>query len=98
MSRKNIDLPINLAIAKIKETDADRIIFHGGEPLLRPDFILKIIDTFPNKEFSITSNMTLPLTDERLKVLYRCGVATSYSVDRFEDKKRGFCFYYRWIR
>lgn len=86
MSRENIDLPINLAIAKIKETDADRIIFHGGEPLLRPDFILKIIDTFPNKEFSITSNMTLPLTDERLKVLYRCGVATSYSVDRFEDK------------
>ena len=63
----------------------NRIVFHGGEPLLYPKRILEIIDKFPNKEYSITSNLTLPLTEERLEVLHKCNVATSYSVDRFHD-------------
>ena len=65
----------------------DRIVFHGGEPLLYPQIILDIINKYPNKKFAITSNLTLPLTKERLSVLHKCDVATSYSADRFRNAK-----------
>lgn len=65
----------------------DRIIFHGGEPLLYPEIILDIINQYPDKKFAITSNLTLPLTKERLDVLRKCDIATSYSIDRFHNAK-----------
>lgn len=63
------------------------VIFHGGEPLLYPERILETINKYPEKEYHITSNLTLPLTKERLEVLHKCNVATSYSMDRFHNAK-----------
>lgn len=78
------NLDANKAITYIKAHQPRKVIFHGGEPLLRAADILQIMDATPEvAEFSITSNLMLPLTDERLEVIKRCKVATSYSIDRF---------------
>lgn len=86
VKQKPANLDAGKAIAYIKDNQPYRVVFHGGEPLLRAADILKIMDAVPEvKEFSVTSNLMLPLTEERLEVLKRCGVATSYSVDRFDS-------------
>lgn len=47
------------------------------------------MDAVPEiEEFSVTSNLMLPLTDERMEVIKRCSVATSYSIDRFSSKEQ----------
>lgn len=87
VQQKPTHLDAEKAIRYIKTHHPHNVIFHGGEPLLRAGDILKIMDTMPEvPRFSITSNLMLPLTEERLEVLKRCGVATSYSIDRFQTK------------
>ena len=84
VKQKPSNLDVEKAVKYIRENEPHTVIFHGGEPLLRAAEILKIMEEVPEvPHFSVTSNLMLPLTDERLKVLERCGVATSYSVDRF---------------
>ncbi len=83
------NLDADKAIAYIKAHRPREVIFHGGEPLLRAADILKIMGAVPEvAEFSITSNLMLPLTDERIEVIKRCGIATSYSMDRFNSPEQ----------
>ena len=63
----------------------DKIILHGGEPLLYVDKCLEIINKFPNSNYAITSNLTIPLNDKIWKVLDICELSTSYSIDRFSN-------------
>jgi MoaA/NifB/PqqE/SkfB family radical SAM enzyme len=89
VKQKPTNLDANKAIGFIKKHRPHNIIFHGGEPLMRAADILKIMDAVPETpDFSVTSNLMLPLTEDRLEVIKRCGVATSYSVDRFESKEQ----------
>ena len=82
-------LDADKAIEYIKKHQPHKVVFHGGEPLLQATAILRIMDAAPEvAEFSITSNLMLPLTDERLEVIKRCGLATSYSVDRFSSPRQ----------
>ena len=72
----------------INKLQPNEIIFHGGEPLLYHDHILKIISMCSQDiVISITSNLTLPLTKERMQVLNKCNVSSSYSIDRFETEE-----------
>lgn len=68
-----------------KKFNPNKIVFHGGEPLLFPEKCLEIINLFPNISYSITSNLTLPINNQRLELLKKCSVSTSYSIDRFEN-------------
>lgn len=78
-----------VSIEKIKEIynkfKPKCIRLHGGEPLLYPNLCLEIINTFNNVEYSITSNLTLPISKERQKVIEKCDLSTSYSIDRFSN-------------
>lgn len=71
----------------MQELQPNRIIFHGGEPLLYPKIILETIKQYPDIEYSVTSNLMVPLTDQVLEVIKRCKIATSYSVDRFTEEQ-----------
>lgn len=86
VDNKNNLIDTDVAIRAIEKYNPDTIVFHGGEPMLYPEKILDILDKYPDKNFSITSNLTLPLNDPRLSILKKCSVATSYSIDRFTDK------------
>lgn len=69
------------------------VILHGGEPLLYPERCLDVIKLCRkrNLQVSITSNMTLQLTEERERVLREVdGIATSYSIDRFAGQEDSF--------
>lgn len=87
ISHKQGIMSIETAMKAIKRHEPEEIIFHGGEPMLYPKFVLDIIQQTPHAYHSITTNMTLPWTEERIGVLKSCGIATSYSVDRFADAK-----------
>lgn len=86
--------PANLSAKKaiefIKDNSPHTVVFHGGEPLLRAADILEIMNAAPEvAHYSITSNLMLPFTKERLEVLKRVnGMATSYSVDRFHSAEQ----------
>lgn len=76
------------AIASVKKyyNRINRLVFFGGEPLLNSKVILDVMNTFPELEYAIMTNMTVPLDAERKEVLNRCQfVTTSYSVDRFSN-------------
>ena len=76
------------AIASVKKYHdrIHRLIFFGGEPLLNSKVILDVINEFPDLEYAIMTNMTVPLDVERREVLKRCNyITTSYSVDRFSN-------------
>ena len=67
------------------------IVLHGGEPLEAPGVCREIMDRYPGIEFSITSNLTFSANYMTqmgcIGILQHCdGVATSYSVDRFEGR------------
>lgn len=80
---------ISDAIIKFKPR---QIVFHGGEPLLYPGLVLKTIKQYPLVIKNMTSNLTLPLTDERIQAISECHMATSYSVDRFNKEQfKLFC-------
>lgn len=85
--KNNNVLTFETAKAAIEKYNPQVIVFHGGEPLLHPELLIKIMNEFSDRDFSITSNMTLPLTDVRIEVLSRCNIATSYSIDRFSGNK-----------
>lgn len=87
VKQKQNVMSLETAVSAIEAYRPEEVIFHGGEPLLYPKRTLEIIDHFPDQVFSITSNLILPLTDERLEVLDRCYVATSYSIDRFPNSE-----------
>ena len=72
---------------RIAEYNPKEIIFHGGEPLLYPATVLSIAKRHSNLSKSITSNLVLPLTDDRLEILGLCGIATSYSIERFNPEQ-----------
>lgn len=74
---------LDAILKAIDKINPQEIIFHGGEPLLRSKDILYIMSIYPDKRYSITSNMTVNITEEIEKILSLCKVATSYSVDRF---------------
>lgn len=76
------------AIASVKKYHdrIHRLIFFGGEPLLNSKVILDVMNEFPDLEYAIMTNMTVPLDVERREVLKRCNyITTSYSVDRFSN-------------
>ena len=77
----------DIVYSALKTYNPKKVIFHGGEPLLYPKKILEIMNNYPNFEYSITSNLTLPLSKDRIKIIERCKVATSYSIDRFKEEK-----------
>lgn len=85
IKQKHNIIQLNTALNACDKYKPDVVVFHGGEPLLYPDLICQIIDQRPNLNFSITSNLTLPLTKKSINVLKQCAVATSYSVDRFKE-------------
>lgn len=88
--KKPIYMTEDIAYQAIDTYNPDYIIFHGGEPLLNPDLILKVMEKYPNKEYSMTSNMVIGIGEQQSKVLEKLGpgnVATSYSIDRFYNPK-----------
>ena len=87
VKQKQNVISFETAVSAIEAYQPKEVIFHGGAPLLHPKRTLEIIDRFPSQVFSITSNLTLPLTDERMEILERCYVATSYSADRFPNSE-----------
>lgn len=89
VTQKKSLLDKETAFACIEKYRPETIIFHGGEPLLSSETIeleMAIMDRFPEINYSITSNLSMPLTSDRLQVLNRCSIATSYSVDRFKEQ------------
>ena len=81
-----IKLNLEKVIHALKGISPDKIIFHGGEPLLAVNDSLTIINYFKHIEFSITSNLTTEITDDVIQLLKQCEIATSYSCDRFINK------------
>ena len=61
------------AIASVKKyyNRINRLVFFGGEPLLNSKVILDVMNTFPELEYAIMTNMTVPLDAERKEVLNR---------------------------
>lgn len=92
IKQNNSIMSLDVALDACDKYKPDVVVFHGGEPLLYPDLIQQIISKRPNLDFSITSNLTLPLTKERIEVLKKCGIATSYSADRFNNITTFSCF------
>ena len=76
----------------INKTKYDRIIFHGGEPLLYPKTINNIINNVKyDSEYSIQTNLNFDLTSDQIDLLFRIGsFGTSYSYDRFFNKPEEF--------
>lgn len=69
------------------------VIFHGGEPILRCDYIEYILDNIQNTNitFFITTNLCYKITDRIEKVLFKIGnISTSYDPIsiRFKTSKR----------
>ena len=87
--RKPIYMTEETAYNAINKYDPNFIIFHGGEPLLNPDVILKVMEKYPDKKYSMTSNMVIPIDEKRLEILKKLNysIATSYSIDRFHNPK-----------
>ena len=88
--KKPIYMTKDIAYQAIDTYNPDYIIFHGGEPLLNPDLILKVMEKYPDKEYSMTSNMVIGIGEQQSKILEKLGpgnVATSYSIDRFYNPK-----------
>ena len=92
----------------IKENDYDTIDFLGGEPLLNPEFIIDIVNSFKNsdKSFCISSNLAFKsLSTLQLEALWKIqkyskskvSVGTSYNVDRFESTNYLNLFQYCFI-
>lgn len=86
--RKVIDL--------IKENDYASIDLLGGEPLLNPEFIIDIVNSFKNsdKSFCISSNLAFKsLSTLQLEALWKIqkysiskiSIGSSYNLDRFES-------------
>lgn len=99
VNKNNNIITLDNAVNVIKRYNPQKIIFHGGEPLLFPELIINIMDALPDYEYSITSNLVFDLNDMQRKVLSRCDVATSYSVDRFnKDIFRIFKDNISWLR
>lgn len=70
----------------------DYVIFHGGEPLLYPEKIIKIIEENISKvkNFSIQTNLAFKtLSPSQLRALSMCtdGYGTSFNYERFKDNK-----------
>ena len=68
------------------------VVFHGGEPLLVADNILKILDAMKDEkiEFTIQTNLAFrELSKSQIEVLCRMshGYGTSYSFDRFDGNE-----------
>lgn len=80
-------LDFKLASEKITTLNPEKIIYHGGEPLLYPNLILEFINTFPKIQQSITTNLTLEFNESIRKVLEKCQVATSFDATRFQNSK-----------
>lgn len=84
-------IDLNLLDQTIKDTGTKELVFHGGEPLMYPDKCLEIMNRYPEKKFTITTNFVWPWTEERAEVLKRIRYfATSYSVDRFRGYPAAF--------
>lgn len=99
VNKNNKIMALDNAVNVIKRYNPKKIIFHGGEPLLFPALIINIMDALPDYEYSITSNLVFDLNDIQRKVLSRCDVATSYSVDRFnKDTFRIFKDNISWLK
>lgn len=81
-----VKLNLEKVIHVLEEISPDKIIFHGGEPLLAVNDSLAIINYFKHINFSITSNLTAEITDDVIQLLKQCEIATSYSCDRFINK------------
>lgn len=82
-----------LAIEKILDIKPNKVIFHGGEPLLYSKNILQILDYFNNSkiDFSITTNFVKKLDNIDKLILDKCNsIATSYSIDRFNENKNAY--------
>lgn len=94
---KPVDMDVDLAAKVINKgfispadnsiEPFDLIIFHGGEPLLRPDIILDIMEKVKvdGIKYAIQTNLDYKeLSKKQIEVLVRTGgYGTSYSHDRF---------------
>ena len=49
-----------------------QIFFVGGEPLLRPDIVKNVIDSLPSCAFSMTTNLSMDLTELHCEVVEKC--------------------------
>ena len=86
VNQKATKMTYETASSLIEKYSPKTIIYHGGEPLLCPEVILRLIEDFPDVEHSITTNFTLGLSDKRQEILNRVDyISTSYSVDRFSN-------------
>lgn len=87
--------PTNI-IELIEKNNYETIDFLGGEPLLKPQFMIDILDHFKNdkKSFCISSNLAFKsFNNSQIEALrkiqeysiYKISVGSSYNVDRFES-------------
>ena len=86
----NLDKIVN-NIVKIfdNENSKNRIIFHGGEPLLikgktYEKLILKILKLRPNTKFNIQTNGTL-LSNEHIRIFKKYNVEIGISIDGYNE-------------
>lgn len=86
INQKAGEMTYETASSLIKKYSPKTVVYHGGEPLLCPEVILRLIKSFPDVEHSITTNFTLELFNKRQEVLDNVDyISTSYSVDRFSN-------------
>ena len=68
----------------INKYNIENLVFHGGEPLLKYDKVKEIINKY-NLNFHLVSNLCIDINKDIEYIISRCGLATSYSVDRFNQ-------------
>jgi len=91
------DIVNNITKILYNENDRNKVIFHGGEPLLinadtYEKLISKILDNRPNTKFSIQTNGTL-LTKEHITVFKKYNVAIGISLDGYDEETNRYRVY-----
>ena len=77
-------------IKVIEDINPDIVVFLAKESLLSNiDYLIKIIDSFPDKEFKLYTNLTISLSDKMIELIKKCTkLETSFDVKyRFKNIK-----------
>lgn len=77
-------------IKVIEDINPDIVVFLAKEALLSNiDYLIKIIDSFPDKEFKLYTNLTISLSDKMIELIKKCTkLETSFDVKyRFKNIK-----------
>lgn len=87
----------NIKKLLINKNCKDKIIFHGGEPLLinaetYEKLILKLIEFNPDIKFSIQTNGTL-LTKEHINIFKKYDVSIGISLDGYNEEMNKYRVY-----